>query len=183
MRWTVWYVIQVVLVLGLVACRRQPGVEHAAGAGGSGQESVAVGDANQLACRIGGEERGFSRDVKVFIDANDGLILGGFGDVNEGEFLSMHVPRPKSGRFALTDASGISLEYNANLYSSDSKDHYRASSGEAGTILEVTLTRLGRPGERVEGTFSGHVQSGPDGARLVITDGRFSVKRGRPPKG
>jgi hypothetical protein len=136
-RWTVWFVIQVVLVLGLVACRRQSGVENAAGAGGSGQESVAAGDANQLACRIGGEGRGFSRDVKVFIDANDGLILGGFGDANEGEFLSMHVPRPKPVRFTLSDAPGLSLEYNANLYSLDAKAHYRASSGEPGDRKSV----------------------------------------------
>jgi hypothetical protein len=136
-----------------------------------------------LACRIGGEERGFSRDVKVLIDANDGLILGGFGDVNEGEFLSMRVPRPKPGRFSLSDAPVLSLEYNANLYSSDSKDHYRASSGEAGTTLEITLTRVGRPGERVEGTFSGRVRSSsPSPASLEITEGVFSVKRSRPPK-
>jgi hypothetical protein len=182
-RSTVWFVIQVVVVLGLVACRRQSGVETAAVGGGSGQDTVAAGDANQLTCKIGGTEKSFSRNAKVLLDADDGLILAGFGDVNEGEFLSMHVPRPKPGRFTLSDAPGLSLECSTNLYSSDSKDHYRASSGEAGTTLEITLTRLGRPGERVEGTFSGRVaSSSPSPASLEITEGVFSVKRNRPPK-
>ena len=137
---------------------------------------------NRLICKVGGIERTFSRSVKVLVDAEDGLIVMGFGDANEAEALTIRVPKATAGRFTLDDTPKPSIHYSANMYSSNSSDQYRGCSEEDGTVVDVRVTEVRGPGKPVKGTFSGLVKSGQEGGDLKITEGVFSIIRGRPPK-
>ncbi len=176
MRSVFWVAASLAALLGPAGCRRDSGAGSASGPGS------AVAEANQLTCKIGGIQRAFSGKAKVVVDPCDGMILTGFCDANEAEFISIRIPKAQLGRFTLADTPGITVHYSTSMYSSDSRDHYRGGSAEGGTVVEVSVTEIGGPGKPVKGTFSCLVRAGPEGVELRITDGVFSVIRGRPPK-
>jgi hypothetical protein len=182
MRSVFWLWVGLAALLVLPCCRKDSGAEKPGGSSGASAGAAAGADVNQLTCKISGIDRTFSHNAKVLVDANDGVIITGFGDANEAELITIRVPKAGVGRFTLADTAKLSVHYSPNMYSSDSRDQYRGGSAEKGTVVEVRLTEVGGPGKPVKGTFSCLVKSRPEGVDLMITDGVISVIRGRPPK-
>ena len=131
-----------------------------------------------IACSIGGKPLSFFVRAKAVFSKKDGLVIMGFttNSANLGYF-AVRVPHLKTGTFTGVETPSLQLTYSL-IYSSNSRDHYRARGEDAGSALKVTIDRIGEIGETIQGSFSGVLRNGSQSG-LVVTNGFFSVTRER----
>ena len=123
-------------------------------------------------CVIDGKELRLTQDSKAVPSPGGGVSLIAH---NGRTWLCISVPKFRPGVQRLTDTPGLALDYNRDIFSSDSRSSYSARLEVPDTRLEVMLKRAGAEDGIVEGEFSADASSFPPGA-LRITKGKFSLR-------
>lgn len=128
-----------------------------------------------ITCVISGVTNSFSiRPLAVLTDEKQLEMFALGGDPRRPASIRIHLPAAREGVFGLRDTPGLLLDYSAMIFSSSLEDQYGVSGNTPGSAVEVTLLKMGRIGEPVEGRFSGVLRNHL-GRELVITNGTFSL--------
>ena len=123
-------------------------------------------------CVIDGKELQLTQDSRAVPTPGGGVSLIAH---NGRTWLSISVPKLRTGVQRLPDTPGLALNYSRDILSSNSRSSYSARLNVPDTHLEVTLKRADAKEGIVEGEFSAEASSFPPGA-LRITKGKFSLR-------
>src|SRR5437899_2030281 len=95
---------------------------------------------------------------------------------NGRTWLCISIPKVPAGVKRLVATPGLAVEFNRDVFSSDSRAFYSARSEVSNTRADVTLSRMGNADGVIEGEFSADVSSFPRTHVLHITQGKFRMK-------
>jgi hypothetical protein len=124
-------------------------------------------------CKVDGKKTQFTEDPKAGFTPEGGLW---FRARFEKAWLSVSLPKARSGLQRLTDTLGLELTYVRDAFSSATKDTFLASASVSNAVVEVTLQRIDATNGIVEGTFSANVPSLSGNSIAHLTGGIIRLK-------
>lgn len=125
-----------------------------------------------IRCTVDAKEMMFAEHVRAATTPESGVLLVGYRGT---AVLMIQVPRSSPGVYRLKDSPTTHFYFSRSLYSSDSRDHFRANTGTPQSQLEVNVWGLDERTKIISGAFSAVALSGPE-SLVRITNGVFALK-------